>query len=158
MTPFRVLPRALDAMTPFQVILALSISAASLRAQQSVYIEDLTWPEVQHAIAAGKTTAIYYAGSTEQNGPHMAIGKHNFVAQHVGRRIAEKLGNALVYPIMPFALTGDPVKKTGHMGFPGSVSLSPETFGAVAREVAGSAISAGFRNVFLMGDHGGGQD
>ena len=121
-------------------------------------IEDLTWPEVNSAIAAGKTTAIYYAGSTEQNGPHMAIGKHNFVAQHAARRIAGELGNALVYPVMPFALTGDPAKKTDHMKFPGSVSLSPESFGAVAREVAASAISAGFRNIFLMGDHGGGQD
>ena len=139
-------------------LLLLALAAPAVAQSGSVMIEDLTWPEVKSAIAAGKTSAIYYAGSTEQNGPHMAIGKHNFVAQHVGRRIAEELGNALVYPIMPFALTGDPVKKTGHMGFPGSVSLSPETFGAVAREVAASAISAGFKNVFLMGDHGGGQD
>lgn len=138
------------------MLLALAGSAAAQPG--SVMIEDLTWPEVTSAIAAGKTTAIYYAGSTEQNGPHLAIGKHNFVAQYAARRIAEELGNALVYPIMPFALTGDPVKKTDHMKFPGSVSLSPATFGAVAREVAASAISAGFRNVFLMGDHGGGQD
>ncbi len=138
------------------MLLALASSAAAQPG--SVMIEDLTWPEVTSAIVAGKTTAIYYAGSTEQNGPHLAIGKHNFVAQYAARRIAEELGNALVYPIMPFALTGDPVKKTDHMKFPGSVSLSPATFGAVAREVAASAISAGFRNVFLMGDHGGGQD
>ena len=139
-------------------LLLLALAAPVAAQSDSVMIEDLTWPEVRSAIAAGKTTAIYYAGSTEQNGPHLAIGKHNFIAQHAARRIAEELGNALVYPVMPFALTGDPVKKTGHMRFPGSVSLSPETFGAVAREVAASAISAGFRNIFLMGDHGGGQD
>ena len=44
------------------------------------------------------------------------------------------------------------------MRFPGSVTVSNATYGAVAREVALSAISAGFRNVVLMGDHGGGQD
>jgi creatinine amidohydrolase len=43
------------------------------------------------------------------------------------------------------------------MRFPGTVSLSEDTFGAVAREVALSAIAAGFKNVALMGDHGGGQ-
>ena len=69
------------------LLLALALPAAGQ--SSSVMIEDLTWPEVRSAIAAGKTTAIYYAGSTEQNGPHMAIGKHNFIAQHVGRRIAE---------------------------------------------------------------------
>jgi creatinine amidohydrolase len=44
------------------------------------------------------------------------------------------------------------------MKFPGTVSLSDTTFGAIAREVALSAISAGFKNVVLMGDHGGGQE
>lgn len=122
-----------------------------------VFIEDLTWTEVRDAIAAGSTTAIYYAGSTEQNGPHMAIGRHNFVARYVAGRIAEKLGNALVYPVMPYAPTGDALGRTGHMRFPGSVSVADRTFGAVAREVALSAIAAGFRNVVLMGDHGGGQ-
>src|SRR5262245_34534739 len=123
----------------------------------SVHIEDLTWPEVRDAIAAGKSTAIVYAGSTEQKGPHMAIGEHNFVAHYVGGRIADALGNALVYPILPYALTGDPVAKTGHMAFPGSVSLSSEVFQAVVRQIALSAISGGFKQVYLMGDHGGGQ-
>ena len=123
----------------------------------SVFIEDLTWPEVRDAIRSGKTTAVYYAGSTEQNGPHMALGKHNFVARYVSGRIAEELGNALVYPILPFAPTGDRGKKTGHMKFPGTVSLAETTFGQVAREVSLSAIAAGFKNVVLMGDHGDGQ-
>ena len=124
----------------------------------SLFIEDLTWPEVRAAIAGGKTTAIYYAGSTEQNGPHMVLGKHNFIARYVAERIAKELGNALVYPVLPFAPTGDAAARTGHMRFPGSVTLSNATYGAVAREVALSAISAGFKNVALMGDHGGGQD
>ncbi len=127
-------------------------------AQRSVYIEDLTWPEVQQAIGAGKTSAIIYTGSTEQNGPHMAIGKHNFIARWVAGAIAIKLGDALVYPTLPFAPTGDAVKRTGHMRFPGSVSVTAQTYGAVARDVALSALAAGFRKVFIMGDHGDGQD
>src|SRR6266849_1132870 len=104
---------------------------------QSVFIADLTWPEVKQAIASGKTTAIYYAGSTEQNGPHMVLGKHNVIAGYLAGRIAEELGNALVYPVLPFAPTGD------HMKFPGSVTLSDQTFAAIAREVAASMLSAG---------------
>jgi len=128
----------------------------------SVFIEDLTWPEVRDAIAAGASTAIYYAGSTEQNGPHMATGKHTFIARHVAERVARTLGNALVYPIMPFAPAGtageDATASTGHMRFPGSVSVSDETFAAVARDVALSARAAGFKHIVLMGDHGGGQN
>lgn len=135
-----------------RVLVFLCCALPAIAAGQSVYIEDLTWPEVRAAISGGKSTAIYYAGSTEQNGPHLALGKHNVIARHVAGRIAEELGNALVYPVLPFAPTG------GHMKFPGTVNLSETTFAAVAREVAESAIAAGFKHVLLMGDHGGGQD
>jgi len=141
------------------IVLAWLLVVASASARTDpVFIEDMTSPEVRAAIASGRNVAIYYAGSTEQNGPHMATGKHNAVARHVAGRIARTLGNALVYPVMPFAPTGDAAARTGHMAFPGSVSVSEATFGAVAREVSQSAIAAGFRWVFLMGDHGGGQE
>ena len=65
------------------------MAAPAFAQSNSVYIEDLTWPEVQHAIASGKTTAIIYTGSTEQNGPHMVIGKHNFLARYIAGAIAK---------------------------------------------------------------------
>jgi len=142
---------------PLLVVSLLLLSTLACAQPGSVFIEDLTWTEVRDALAHGKTTAIYYAGSTEQNGPHMALGKHNVIAHYVAGRVAEALGNALVYPVLPFAPTGDPVKKTGHARFPGTVSLSEATFAAVAREVALSALGAGFKNVVLMGEHGDGQ-
>jgi creatinine amidohydrolase len=134
---------------------------------RSFLIEDMTWTEVRDAIVAGKTTAIYYTGAIEQNGPGVALGKHLFIAHYLAQRIAEQLGNALVYPTMPFAPTGDwgltspgvidPAKRTSHMRMSGSVNVSEETYGAVARDVALSAIAAGFKNVVLINDHGSGQ-
>jgi creatinine amidohydrolase len=114
-------------MKPLAVFVACGWLGAAIAADaprpglSSVYIEYLTWPEVKAAIGAGKTTAIIYAGSTEQNGPHMALGKHNFVAHYAAGEIAKKLGDALVYPTMPFALTGSRELRTGHMRFAGSV-------------------------------------
>jgi creatinine amidohydrolase/Fe(II)-dependent formamide hydrolase-like protein len=138
-------------------LLPILLLAASIARAQSVYIEDLTWTEVRDAIASGKSTAIIYAGSTEQNGPHLALGKHTFIAHYVAGRVAEELGDALVYPTMPFAPTGDFVLKSGHLRFPGSVSVNSEVFLGVMSQVALSAINAGFKQVYLMGDHGGGQ-
>src|SRR5439155_6722589 len=100
--------------------LLVFLPALAVAFAQSVFIADLTWPEVKQAIASGKTTAIYYAGSTEQNGPHMALGKHNVIAAYLAGRIAGELGNALAYPVLPFAPTGE------HMKFPGSVTLSDQ--------------------------------
>ena len=124
----------------------------------SVWVDDLTWPEVRDAIAAGKRTAIIYVGSSEQNGPHMVIGKHNFVARALAQRIAEELGDALIYPILPYAVAGNALTRTGHMRFPGTVTLPPEVFFGVVRGVGQSALTAGFKVVAIMGDHGGGQD
>jgi creatinine amidohydrolase/Fe(II)-dependent formamide hydrolase-like protein len=147
-------------MKRFFVLAGLLLAAlpASGAPPSSVWIDDLTWPEVRDAIDAGKRTAIIYVGSSEQNGPHMVIGKHNFIAHALAQRIAEELGDALVYPTLPYAVTGNAVTRTGHMRFPGSVSLPPEVFFGVVRSVAQSALTAGFKVVALMGDHGGGQE
>lgn len=142
---------------PFVIVSALVGSAVSGLAQERVRIEDMTWEEVAAALKAGKTTAIYYAGGTEQNGPHMAFGKHVIIADRLGERIARELGNALVLPVMPYAPSGDPTQRSGMMAFAGTTSVTDEAFGMVARDVSESAITAGFRDVVLMGDHGGGQ-
>ena len=42
-----------------------------------------------------ETTALYYAGSTEQNGPGVALGKHTFVAHYVAQRILKQVAEAL---------------------------------------------------------------
>jgi creatinine amidohydrolase/Fe(II)-dependent formamide hydrolase-like protein len=122
-----------------------------------VYLEDLTWPELREAQAAGSTSAIIFAGGIEQNGPHMALIKHNVIARYLAGQIAQRLGNSVVYPIVPFAMAGDPIQKTGHMRLPGTISLSSEVYVGLMRQVALSAVSAGFKTIFLMGEHGQGQ-
>ena len=79
---------------------AQTLSAPSLPNPNSVFLEDLTWVEVRNAIAAGKTTAIIPTGGTEQNGPHMVIGKHNYLVRYKAGEIAKRLGNAIVAPVM----------------------------------------------------------
>src|SRR5436853_2577256 len=108
-------------LRPILLGLALLLVALPAYAQSSLWIDDMTWPEVRDAIAAGKKTAIVYVGSSEQNGPHMVIGKHNFVAGILAERIATELGDALVYPILPYAIAGNALTRTGHMRFPGTV-------------------------------------
>jgi creatinine amidohydrolase/Fe(II)-dependent formamide hydrolase-like protein len=120
-------------------------------------IEDLTTAEVQAALDAGMTTAIYYTGGTHQSGPAIALGKHNIVAPLLARRIAEELGNALVYPILPYAPGGDYTRRTGHMQFAGSVALTEATFLAVSKDVILSALAVGFKTVVVANEHGGGR-
>ena len=141
-------------MRHLSVVIALLLSSTTALAQStSVMIDDLTTTEVQAAIDAGNTTAIYYVGGTHQSGPAVALGKHNLLSEHISRRVAETLGNALAYPPNPYAPAGDPIEKTGHMRFAGTISVSHETLAAVSRDVVVSALAAGFTHIMMLGDH-----
>ena len=118
---------------------------------QTVEIEMMTWVELKAALAAGKTTALFYTGGTEQRGPQNVNGGHNLIGRQVVKHIAEKLGNAIAMPVLPFSPAGaDPE-------IPGDIGIPPAVLGQVLESVAENAILNGFKNVVLMGDSGGGQ-
>ena len=135
----------------------ISVSSAAAQTPDTVFLEDLTSPEVRDAIRAGKTTVIIPSGGVEQNGPHMVLGKHNIVVKYAAERIARKLGNALVAPVLAFAPEGDPAHPAGHMLFPGTISLPDPYFREVVEAEGRSLKLAGFRNIVLLGDHGDSQ-
>ena len=114
----------------------------------------MTWLEIRDAVASGKTTILIPTGGTEQNGPHMVTGKHNFVGAETARRIAARLGDALVAPLMPYVPEGDIAKREGHMAFAGTVSLSPDVFSAVLTQTAESFRAHGFKTIVFIGEHG----
>jgi creatinine amidohydrolase/Fe(II)-dependent formamide hydrolase-like protein len=120
-------------------------------ARDSVWLEELSFLDARDAIAGGKTTALVLTGSTENNGPWMAGGKHWYALKLVGEATARKLGNALVAPIIPFE-SGNP--ENNHQVW-GSIYLTQETFQAVVRDVANSLRGQGFKHVVLLGDSGG---
>jgi creatinine amidohydrolase len=111
----------------------------------------MTWPEVKAAIAAGKTTALIYTGGTEQRGPQNVNGGHTLMAQEIVKAIALKLGNAIFMPVLPYT------PNNASADLPGTIGLTPEILGIVLERIAEQSIATGFKNVILMGDHGGGQ-
>ena len=127
---------------------------ANTHASQSVLLEEMTWVEVRDAIKAGKTTVIFPTGGTEQNGPHMVLGKHNYIVKHTAEEIAKRLGNALVAPVLPYTPEGNIDPPSGHMLFPGSISLPEDAFEKVAEYAARSFRTNGFKDIVLIGDSG----
>jgi len=59
------------------LLLSIAMIPGIAAGAPSVLLEQLTWTELQEQVKAGKTTIIIPIGGTEQNGPHMALGKHN---------------------------------------------------------------------------------
>jgi creatinine amidohydrolase len=138
------------------VLLSL-VSPALAQSPDTVFLEEMTSPEVRAAIRSGKTTVILPTGGTEQNGPHMVVGKHNIIVRYAAERIARKLGDALVAPVLAFVPEGDPAHPSGHLLFPGTISLPDPMFHEVVESAARSLKLAGFRNIVLLGDHGDSQ-
>ena len=124
-------------------------------AQNSVFIEELTTQEVSAALKAGKKTVLIPIGGTEQNGPHMAIGKHNTRAKALAGKIAVALGNALVAPVLSYTPEGNIDPPTEHMAFAGTISISEDTFKNILLGTARSFKKHGFTDIVLLGDHGG---
>jgi creatinine amidohydrolase len=139
--------------------LVLTIGQTALgecaQAPGTVFLEELTWTELRDLVGSGKTTIIVPIGGTEQNGPHMALGKHNRRVQALSEKIARALENALVAPVIAYVPEGQINPPKEHMRFPGTITVPEEAFEKILEYAARSFKLAGFRDIVFLGDHGG---
>jgi creatinine amidohydrolase/Fe(II)-dependent formamide hydrolase-like protein len=139
------------------VVMGACLAGVTPAGAQSVMLEQLTWTEVRAALAAGTTTIIVPSGGVEQNGPHMALGKHNVLVQYKAEAVARRLGDALVAPVVAYVPEGDVDPPTGPMLFPGTVTTPADVFARVLEFAARSFKQHGFLDIALLGDSGGNQ-
>jgi creatinine amidohydrolase/Fe(II)-dependent formamide hydrolase-like protein len=125
--------------------------AISVTGHAQADLEMMTWPELKKAIEGGRTTALVYNGGTETRGPQSVNGGHTLMAHATVLAIADKLGNAIAAPVLPFS------PNNANPSLPGTIGLTGPIFAAINEQVAEQLIANGFKSVVLMGDHGGGQ-
>ena len=132
------------------VICLLSFISSGLWAQTpgQVLMEAMTSRELATRIAAGANTVLIFSGGTEASGPHLALGKHNYRVYHYATQIADSLGNTLVAPVLPFAPNSPVLER-----YPGTISLTDQTFSDVNEQLVRSMVASGFRYIILMSDH-----
>jgi creatinine amidohydrolase len=140
------------------VLAGLMTLSAFSAAAASLQLDDLTWTEVRDGVRAGTTTVIIPVGGTEQNGPHMALGKHNVRAGALSARIAAQLGHTLVAPVLAYVPEGRISPPAGHMRFPGTISVPEDAFVSVLAGAARSLKQHGFLDIVLVGDSGNYQE
>jgi creatinine amidohydrolase len=136
------------------VLLALGSCGVIAARPQTVFLEDLTWTELRDEIRAGRSTILVPVGGTEQNGPAIALGKHNARVKVLAARIALALGNALVAPVVAYVPEGSVTPPSGHMRFAGTITIPDATFEQVIEYAARSFKAHGFQHIVLLGDHG----
>jgi creatinine amidohydrolase len=136
-------------------LLLLLASGAASATTNSVFLDELTWVELRGRVREGATTIIVPIGGTEQNGPHMVLGKHNVRVRILSESIAKALGNALVAPVIAYVPEGSVAPPTAHMRFPGTITVPEATFEMVLEYAARSFRLHGLRDIVFLGDHGG---
>jgi creatinine amidohydrolase len=111
----------------------------------------LTWKQVD-ALPRDSTLLVLPTAAIEQHGHHLPLATDTLINNLL-------LGNALklIPAELPvFALP--PVcygKSNEHLGFPGTLSVSAQTFLAVLRDICASIAASGFKKVVLFNTHGG---
>jgi creatinine amidohydrolase/Fe(II)-dependent formamide hydrolase-like protein len=138
-------------------VIATLAFAGSLSAQTGApFIEQMTWDEIRDAIAAGSTRIIVPIGGTEQNGPHMVLGKHNYIVTFAAKLMAERLGKTLIAPTIQYVPEGN-YDNARFSEKPGVISNPSPSYDRLLDAAARSLKVHGFTEILFIGDSGGNQ-
>jgi len=91
---------------------------------------------------------ILVVGSTEQHGRHLTFATDVWQPWEIARRVSDQTG-VLVAPPVSYGMS------LHHLGFPGSLSLRPQTLSLVIADLLESAYGHGFRRILILNGHGG---
>jgi len=123
--------------------------------KDTVELELLTHTEVYDKIHnQNMTSVLVVTGGTEERGPHDVLGGHTIMARRRAIEIAKRLGQTLVAPVIAYVPEGRVDAGAGHMRFPGTITVSEETFQKVLESAARSFKLHGVKDIVFLGDHG----
>src|SRR5919199_4399067 len=115
---------------------------------QKFRYDDLTWPEVKEAAAAGKVILIPI-GSIEDHGPHLPLNTDNIIVESVCFEVARRVPDEILsLPVLPLGF------EHHHMDFPGSLTSSMEILLNYFADAAISVARHGFTHIMLVNGHG----
>jgi creatinine amidohydrolase/Fe(II)-dependent formamide hydrolase-like protein len=157
MRHFSILKLVLTAVAGAAIALAFVSRPLTAPLPNTMQLADMTWVEVRSALEQGYTTVIVPSGGIEQNGPHMIVGKHDYIVRQAAERIASELGKTLVAPVISYVPEGAYDPPTGHMRFPGTMGVPEAAYAAMIEGIARSLKAGGFRTICFIADHGGSQ-
>lgn len=109
-------------------------------------IADLNWMQVA-SIVERDDRALLPIGSTEQHA-YLSLASDSTLAERVALEAARPLGLP-VFPVFAYGIT------PWFMAYPGTVTLSDDTFVRAVGEILDGIAASGFRRILIVNGHGG---
>src|ERR1700733_821179 len=133
-------------------------ASAQVNVASIVDMELLTHTELSQKIKDGWTSVLLAAGGTEERGPQDVLGGHTMMVKSHADMIARKLGKTIVAPVLPIAVNATGLNANREMADQaGAMQMPAEVFKQVQLAEIDSLARSGFKDIYVMGDHGGGQ-
>lgn len=129
------------------VAACLVLCASAAAKNKPLILQEMSWPEVKDYLKKSDMIIIPL-GSTEQHGPHLPLGTDYYSSLEISKKISAKTG-VVVAPLLWLGYC------EYHMGFPGTISISPETMEQVLFESVQSLMKHGFKRFVFFNGHGG---
>lgn len=118
-------------------------------ANRTLFLERMTRPQVEAALADGYTTVVVPCGAVEQHGPHLPLFVDAEIGTRLGAEVARRLGKTVVAPTIRVGCSEH------HMDFSGTLTLRHSTFKAVCLDYCTSLARHGFQRILMLPSHGG---
>jgi creatinine amidohydrolase len=111
----------------------------------------LTWKQVD-ALPRERTLLVLPTAAIEQHGHHLPLATDTLINNLLlGKALALLPADLPIYALPPVCYG----KSNEHIGFPGTLSVSAQTFLAIVRDLGASIAAGGFKKLVLYNTHGG---
>ncbi len=129
------------------LFVVLGVSAFAAGSTKALVLQEMSWVDVKEYLKTNDMVIIPM-GATEQHGPHLPLGTDYYESIGISKIISEKTGVVVAQVLM----VGYSIY---HSGFPGTLSLKPETMEQVLFETVEVLLKYGFRRFMFLNYHGG---
>lgn len=112
-------------------------------------LEELSTTQIDELLGSGCDLLMIPVGATEQHGPHLPLNTDTVIAERICLEASARSG-VPVLPAVPYTVS------SGHTAkWPGTISLTHETFISMMCEIAEWALSSGWKRLLFVNSHFG---
>jgi len=111
-----------------------------------------TASQIAELAEKGEAIVVLPIGAIEQHGPHLPVGTDYLISSKYARKALEKVSLQAEYLLLPPIIYGLSIE---HIHFPGTITLSAETFLHMLVDIGESLLRTGIKKLVIINGHGG---